>query len=1135
MKCSKCQFENREEVKFCEECGAKFELQCPACKANIPFSCKFCGECGYALKPAKDFSDQISETDGQAYLSSAEISLSDVAPIVGERKHVTALFSDLIGYTTISERLDPEDVKDITIRIFDEISKIVTKYDGFIEKFAGDAVMALFGAKKAHEDDPIRAIHAAREIHKVISSLSPKFKEIIEQPLVMHTGINTGLVVTGDVNLAKGTHGVAGDTINVAARLSALGNAGEILVGQDTFYQAEGYFDFKELEPASLKGKSAPVRIYRVLAQKEHPIKIHRLRGFKAELIGRPVEMKQLADAARKLKEGTGAVFSIYGNAGTGKSRLIQEFKASLKLDEIQWLEGQAYPYSQNIPYFPLINLLSRSLQIEEGNPPEKIREKVETGLGILIGGNQDLIPYVGSLFSLGYPEIEDVSPEHWKAQLQKVIKLVLGALAERAPTIVCLEDLHWADPSFLELIRLLISEFRKPVLFLCVYRPIISLFTSHKISTMVTPYQEIRLQDLSISESQGMVESLLKTDKIPIELQRFLQDKVEGNPFYIEEVINSLIESETLICDNGNWKLTREITEVEISSTIHGLISGRLDRLEKESKRILQEASVIGRTFFYEILNRITDLKYQIDQSLRSLERLDLIRARALQPDLEYIFKHALTQEVVYNGLLKKERQAIHERIGLVMEHLFKDKLPEYYETLAYHFQQGLSRPKAFDYLIKSGIKSLKRYSLDEAHRYFQEAYDILSSQQEKSIEEKKLIIDLILEWALVFYYRCDVKGWKTMFEAHKELAESIDDKERLAMFYAWHGFVFLSEDNKKAMTLLQKALEIGEGLRNQKIIGYACTWLTWLFSDLSRYDEALQYGARAQEISKVVESDHYLYFKSLGAMAMCYWQLGDSKKLHKIGKDLLEYGQRHASIRCQTMGHMALGGVNNLVGDNPRFINSFQEALDVSADTMYDITSKSFIGLAYLLNEQFQEAEPLLKEVTDFTKKNEWDWAGMPGQLFLGTAIIAQGSINKGFKMIDMAHQSFIREGRKYYIALTEFILGKIYSQIVEGSSSISPLNIAKNIGFLVKNVPFADKKADSHFNNAIEIAKEIGARSISGPAYLDWGLLHKTKKREDQARKCITKAIELFKKCEAKVYMEQAENALESLGKM
>ena len=1132
MKCPKCKFENRKGVKFCEECGAKFELKCPACKTNIPLGRKFCGECGYNIVSEKIIIEKKAETESLPFRPSTKESTNDVAPIESERKHVTVLFSDLTGYTAISERLDPEEVRDITSKIFNDSSKIITKYEGFVEKFAGDAIMALFGATETHEDDPVRAIKAAQEIHKQVDLLSPQYEEKIEQPLVMHTGINTGLVVTGDVNLEKGTHGVAGDTINVAARLSALGNAGEILVGQDTFYQAEGYFDFKELEPASLKGKSSPVRIYTVLAQKENPIKIHRLRGFKAELIGRPVEMKQLADAARRLKEGTGAVFSIYGNAGTGKSRLIQEFKASLNLDETQWLEGQAYPYSQNIPYSPLINLLSRSLQIEEGNPPEEIREKVETGLGILIGGNQDLIPYVGSLFSLSYPEIENVSPEHWKAQLQKAIKLVLGTLAERAPTVVCLEDLPWADPSSLELIRLLISEFREPVLFLCVYRPIISLFTSHNISTMVTSYQEIRLQDFSVSESQSMVESLLKTDEIPSELQRFLQDKVEGNPFYIEEVINSLIESETLICDNGNWKLTREISEVEISSTIHGLISGRLDRLEKESKRIIQEASVIGRTFFYEILNRVTAMEYQIDQSLRSLERLDLIRARSLQPDLEYIFNHALTQEVVYNGLLKKERKAIHERIGRVMEHLFKDKLPEYYETLASHFQLGQSRPKAIDYLIKSGIKSLKRYSLDEAHRYFQEAYDILSSQQEKSIEEKMLIIDLILEWALVFYYRCDVKGWKNLFESHKELAEAIDDQERLAMFYAWHGFVLLGEDNKKSMNLLQKALEIGEKFSNQKLIGYACTWLTWICSDLSRYDEALQYGARAQKVSKLVESDHYLYFKSLGGIAMCYWQLGDTKKLFKTGKELLEYGQRNANIRCQTMGHMALGGANSLIGDYSGFINSFHEAINVSADTMYDIAAKSYLGMGYLLNGQVQEAELPLKEVVDFSKEYEFDWTGMPGQLFLGTAMIAKGDINQGFKMIDEAHQSFIREEKKYYTALTEYTLGKIYSQIVEGSSSISPLSVVRNIGFLVKNVPFADKKADTHFNKAIEIAKKIGAKSISGPAYLDWGLLHKAKKRKDQARKCISKAIELFEQCEAEVYQKQANEALESL---
>ncbi|MBW2468526.1 MAG: AAA family ATPase [Deltaproteobacteria bacterium] len=1125
MECPNCQVVNRKAAFFCLECGTELVIICPDCKKSLPPKAKFCDACGLDLRRQQKDAPKVTELSLQKETLSAK-------PIASERKHVTALFSDLSGYTAMSERLDPEEVKEITARIFDEVSKIIGKYEGFVEKFAGDAVMALFGATEAHEDDPVRAIKAAREIHNRVNALSPQYEERIEQPLVMHSGINTGLVVTGDIDLEKGTHGVAGDTINIAARLSDLGMADEILVGPDTFYQSEGYFDFKELAPATVKGKSKPVRIYKVIGQKEQPIKLHRLHGLKADLIGRKAEMTLLSDAVQKLKDGSGAIVSIYGTAGTGKSRLIQEFKASLNLEEIQWMEGNAFPHSQNIPYAPLINLLSRSLLIREGDPPEEIREKVEEGLKSLIGKNQDLVPYVGSLFSLSYPEIEDVSPEHWKAQLQKAIRTILAALAKRAPTIVCLEDLHWTDPSFLELIRLLISEFRDPVFFVCAYRPVISLFTGHQLSSMSLPYREIRLQDLSISESQGMVESLLKTDTIPSELQRFLQDKVEGNPFYIEEVINSLIESDTLIRDNSSWKLTREITEAEVSSTIHGVIAGRLDRLEKESKRILQEASVIGRSFFYEILSRVTDLKQQVDRSLRSLERLDLIRARALQPDLEYIFKHALTQEVVYNGLLKKERKLIHERIGLVMEQLFRDRLPEFYETLAYHFQQGKSALKAVEYLMKSAVKSLKRYSLDEAHKYFQEAYDILGSRPEKTLEDKRLIVDLILEWALVFYYRCDGIGWKNMFESHKELAESIDDPERLAMFYAWHGFVFLSEDNEKAMNFLQKALDIGERLENQKLIGYACTWLTWICSDLSRYDEAFEYGARAQEISRLVESDHYLYFKSLGAIATCYWEMGATKKLNAVAKDLLDYGNSHSNIRCQTMGHMAMGGVDNLVGDIAGFIENFQKAIVVSADIMYDVSAKTWLGMGYALNNQIQEAETLLKEVVAFCEKNEFDWAGMPARLFLGTTLVAKGNMRQGFKMIDEAHRSFFREQRRYHVALTDYILGKIYSQIVEGSGPVSPLTVAKNIGFLVKNIPFADKKADTHFSKAIELAEAIGAKSITGPAYLDWGRLHKAKKGNAEARECLTKATQIFAECEADRYLQQAREALASV---
>ncbi|PQP34435.1 hypothetical protein C6A37_07810, partial [Desulfobacteraceae bacterium SEEP-SAG9] len=364
-------------------------------------------------------------------------------------------------------------------RIFGEISKVIVTYEGFVEKFVGDAVMALFGVPEAHEDDPVRAIRVAREIHDLADSLSPEMEKRIGQPFSMHTGINTGLVVTGDVDLKIGTHGVAGDTINLASRLSSLAKAGEILVSPNTYRQGEGHFTFESLGPTTIKGKAEPVQVYKVLSPKESPITIHRLSGLRSDLIGRKVEIDQLGEAVENLREGKGRIFSICGDAGTGKSRLVEEFKTNLDLEEIQWLDGHAYAYCQNIPYFPMVDLLNRVFQIEEADPQEKIKEKVESGIRNLVGEKEDVIPYIGSLYALIYPEIEDVSPEFWKSRLHDAVQMIISALARRAPTIFCMEDLHWADPSFLELFRNTLLKVQYPAIVICVYRPTFNLFTS--------------------------------------------------------------------------------------------------------------------------------------------------------------------------------------------------------------------------------------------------------------------------------------------------------------------------------------------------------------------------------------------------------------------------------------------------------------------------------------------------------------------------------------------------------------------------------------------------------------------------------------------------------------------------------
>jgi class 3 adenylate cyclase/tetratricopeptide (TPR) repeat protein len=1033
----------------------------------------------------------------------------------------------------MSEKLDPEEVKEITGRIFGEVSKIVSKYDGFIEKYAGDAVMALFGATQSHEDDPVRAVKSAKEIHDLVKASSPQYEEKIGQPLSMHTGINTGLVVTGELNLEKGVHGVAGDTVNIASRLSSIAEPGDILIGPVTYSRAEGFFNFESLEPAEVKGKAKPIQIYKYLSSIEQPRKIHRLHGLRADLIGRKAEMAQLSEAIDNLANGQGSVFSIIGTSGTGKSRLIEEFKTTLNLEEVQWREGHAYPYSQNIPYFPLIDLINRTLQIEEGDSPEKIREKIESSIELLIGEKDDIAPYLGSLYSLNYPEIENVSPEYWKSKLQRGMLMLLSAIAKQGLTIICLEDLHWADPSSLDLVRFLLSEIREPLIFICAYRPIITLFSSHQISTLPHPHYEINLKDLSQTESQKMVQSLLKADMIPYDLQRFIQDKVEGNPFYLEEAINSLIESDSLVRDNGGWRITQQIGEANISSTIQGVISARIDRLAKDSKRILQEASVIGRSFYYEILKQITELKQSIDKSLSGLERLDLIKTKAIQPDLEYIFKHALTQEVVYNGLLKKERREIHEQIGLVMEQLFQERLPEFYETLAFHFKQGRSFHKAIDYLMKSGEKSIKRYAVEESNRYYEEAFELLTNKSNRSREEEELLIELFSKWALVIYYCGDFKQLTNLLMANEDLAAVLNNKAKAGMYYAWLGFaLFFRGKLKDSYRYLCKALELGEEANKQRVVGYACTWLPFTCMALGKMEEAIAQGKRAQKISRMYPEDHYIYFKSLAALGLTYYFKGDKKKLNDTEITLLDYGRKHANVRCTVLGNwMKILGYH-LDGNFQGAVEFYNKMGNVAMDPYYSQMETLYLGVSYFLNNQLQESKEPLDEFVTYSKQMGCEIFENMALVLLGVLKITKGYMRQGIELLKETQQILLSTDNLLFYAQSVYILGNVYLQIVVGARPKKLSTVTRNIGFIIKNAPLADRMAEAHFNNAIDIARKIGAKGILAQAYLDLGRLHIAKKRTDNARKCISEAITVFEKCEAKSFLKLAKEAMERL---
>lgn len=1115
MKCLKCGTINPAESKYCVECGGLLNVRCPQCLCDLPLTAKYCNSCGLKIEKIDKLHD-----------------LRQTTPIeTGERKYVTVLFSDMSGYVSMADRLDPEEVKEIMSHFFGDITRIVFKYEGFVEKFIGDAVMALFGVPDAHEDDPVRAIKAARDIHEAVSNIYPKLGSKIGRPLSMHTGISTGLVVTGKIDLEKGTHGALGPTINLASRLSVQAKPGEIVTDYDTYHRSEGHFLFDTPEPTPIKGKQEQIRMYRVLSPREEPTKVHRLSGLRSELIGRKAEMDQLMQGVEKLRNGKGSIISIVGDAGTGKSRLLEEFKGSLDRGII-FREAHAYAYSCKTPYWPIMNFLSKEWQIQESDSFDRVREKVESGSREFLGDRGELIPFVGSLFSLIYPETESVSPEVWKVRIHEIIEIVISKLTSLGPTIICFEDLHWADPSSVELVRSLIAESRYPVMFLSLYRPPFSLLTTQQVLAAGKIYKEIQLRDLSLSDARSMLESLLKTDRIPEEIKTFIGDKAEGNPFYLEELINTLIESKVLVRDSRFWKLSRPISNKDIPSGVQGIILARLDRLEKEKKRILQEASVIGRTFLYGILTRITDMGVGIDDNLTGLQSLDLIRTRALQPELEFIFKHSLTQEVVYNGILKKDREIIHEKISRAIEDIYRQRLPEFYESLAFHYNQAHSNYKAIEYLVRSAEKSLSRLALDEAHQHYKDAYDILKEMTEVSAADTALLIDVLLQWSVIFYRRCHFFELIDLLKSHESKLLFLNDSQRTGLFYARLGAAMNWSSNlTEALSYLNKAREIGEKIGNAKVISSAYSFLPWTYSDLGMLDEAIECGRKAQALDDYkIDPDFFRHVSFYSGFA--HYFRGDVAQTREMGERILDFAYKNSRRECLSDGYLCLTFSDLNSGDFQSAIGNIKKAYQFALDPLIKTTATTLLAMSYVIGGKLDEAKKTLQELKLMTSVSHSFPHGTVAEIYSGIIDVLDGNLEKGISKIKGISSEYQRHGLKYRYSLINHILGQIYSQLVpgaEGGGKITLSFIKKNLMFLGKTIPFAFGKAEHHFLQAIEISSEIGAKNVLGQAWYDLGLLYRSKGHVQKSRECILRSIEIFDEIQAVFFLSKAKDTL------
>jgi tetratricopeptide (TPR) repeat protein len=466
------------------------------------------------------------------------------------------------------------------------------------------------------------------------------------------------------------------------------------------------------------------------------------------------------------------------------------------------------------------------------------------------------------------------------------------------------------------------------------------------------------------------------------------------------------------------------------------------------------------------------------------------------------------------------------------VIERIFKNRLAEFNETLACHFARGQSDTKAVDYLVKSGEKSLAKYAVEEAHKYFKKAYDILASKTELSETEKIILIDILNSWGYAYYFLGDIKEFVDLFRTHQTIAESLKDKAKTGMFYAWFGIAYyMAGKSKDSYDYLRKGLELGEKANNQKVVGYACAWLPFSCAELGLFTEGIGYGERAQKIAESYLSDPYLFFKSLAGLCCIYVFKGNVPKIFEGTKRLIEYGERNANSRSKVFGHWYNAFGHLILGDMKSSQKSNEKAIEVALDPAYAQCPKSSLGVAYFLSGQLKEAENVLQSCLTFCEKRGIGEFSVVSQLYLAPILIAKGQMQQGTELMKKVRKTLDSNQRRVFYAQSEYILGEVNSQIATGPKPSLSI-IAKNIGFLVKNVPFAAKKAEEHFNKAIELFKEIGVKGFLGQAYLSLGLLYKANKRTDEARQSILKAINLFRECEADGWLKQANEALNSL---
>jgi class 3 adenylate cyclase len=721
MRCSKCGAENPDGAKFCVECASPFARRCSSCGTENPPRARFCLEC------SKPIGHPAADTKKTSKSSMRVPTVADDTQLEGERKMVTALFADIKGSTELEQDLDPEDARAIVDPALKLMIAAVNRYDGYVVQSTGDGIFAMFGAPLAHEDHAQRALYAALRMQEGLRRYAATLRERGRAPIEIRVGVNTGEVVLRAIQTAQGhaEYTAIGHATNLAARMQTVAATGTIATTEDTRKLCEGYFTFRALGPARVKGVSEAVNVHEVtgLGALRTRLQASAQRGL-SKFVGREAELVQMKRSLELAKSGRGQIVAAVGEAGVGKSRLFFEFKAIVPPGCLV-LETLSVSHGKASAYLPLIDLLKNYFEITSDDDARKRREKITGKILILDRALEDTLSYIFDLLEVAESDdsLARMDPEIRRRRTIEAIKRLLLRESLSQPVIVMFEDLHWLDDGSRALLNLLADSIGTArTLMLVNYRPEFTHNWSNK-----TYYTQLRLDPLSIESGEEMLNALLDDSRDLAPLKRVIIEKTEGNPFFMEEIVQALFEQGAL-SRNGSIKLATSLGTIQIPSTVQAVLASRIDRLPPEQKDLLQTLAVIGKEFPFRLVREVSGkADDELERLLSELQIAEFIYEQPAISEVSYVFKHALSQQVASGSALIERRKVLHERVAKVLEAQFPETVETQPELIAHHYTEAGLAAQAIPFWLRAGERALQRWANLEAIDHLKKGLELL------------------------------------------------------------------------------------------------------------------------------------------------------------------------------------------------------------------------------------------------------------------------------------------------------------------------------------------------------------------------------------------------------------------------